>query len=95
MGLGWAEGKGRRFWIGQHGTHTESSSTQHTWDSERKQADGAEEASRQCGLERESGVKFWRVLKIGRRICILKIISPSVILMLEGTERDHLSSHRF
>ena len=44
-------------------THTESSSTQHTWDSERKQADGAEEASRQCGLERESGVKFWTVLK--------------------------------
>ena len=40
-------------------THTESSSTQHTWDSERKQADGAEEASRQCELERESGVKFW------------------------------------
>ena len=63
VGLGRAEGKGRRFWIEQHGTHAGSSSTQHAWDREREQADGAGEASRQCGLERESGVKFWRVLK--------------------------------
>lgn len=65
-GRRWAERSGRGFWTGESMAQTLGGTAFGTSGTERRQLEGAEEAFRRVWvtrLERESGLKLWRVLK--------------------------------